>query len=138
MPRIQKSKYHLIREGGGQMKEGKVRDEVHAFLLLCLHQLDGPPPPPPHTILSAAPSRRKGRRLKSSAPFEVSVRDTGSNRRKKLIRLCPMPSQALFVPPPPTPLLKSFVLNLLHRLYSFHEQKHVKKTNKPPPPCMTV
>lgn len=43
LQRIQKSKYQLIREGGGQMKEGKVRDEVHAFLLLCLHQLYGPP-----------------------------------------------------------------------------------------------
>lgn len=44
--------------------------------------------------------------LKSSTPFEVSVRDIGSNHRKKLIRLCRIPLLALFVSQPP----KSFVL----------------------------
>lgn len=110
------------------MKERKVWDEVHAFLLLCLCQLYIPTPPhvPLHyslpTVALAAPSGRKVG-PKSFALFEVSVRDTGSNRRKKLIRLSLIPSPALFVPLP----LKSFVLNLLDRLYSFHEQKPHEK-----------
>lgn len=86
------------------MKEGKVWDEVHAFLLLYLRQLyrpffltlffthSGAGSPVPLKVW-----------LKSFALLEVSVRDSGSNRRKKLIRLSP---PIPFVPPP----LKSFVL----------------------------
>lgn len=89
------------------MKEGKVWDEVHAFLLLYLRQLYRPF----FLTLFFTHSGAGGPvslkvQLKSFAPFEVSVRDTGSNRRKKLIRLRLIPSLALFVPLP----LKSFVL----------------------------
>lgn len=107
------------------MKEGKVWDEVHAFLLLCLHQLYSPFSPWHYslpTVALAAPSRRKVG-LKSYALFEVSVRDTGSNRRKKLIRLCLIPSFVLFVPLS----LKSFVL-FRYTDYILSMNKSCKKT----------
>lgn len=91
LPGIQESKYQPIR--GKWMKEGKVWDGVQAFLLLCLHQLNGPIFHSDYALpIAALPalSHRKVR-LESFALFEVSVRDTGSNHRKKLIspRLIP-------------------------------------------------
>lgn len=62
-------------------------------------------------------------RLKSFTLFEVSVRDTGSSHRKKLIRLCPIPSLTLFVSQP----LKCFVL-FCYANYILSMNKSHKKT----------
>lgn len=110
------------------MKEGKVWDEVHAFLLLYPRQLYGPFSSSHYslpTVALAAASRRKVW-LESFAPFEVSVRDSGSNRRKKLIRLCLIPSLALFVPPPPEVIC--FILFFFYTDYILPVNKSRKKT----------
>lgn len=130
LPGIQESKYHPIR--GKWMKEGKVWDGVQAFLLLCLHQLNSPIFHSDYTLPTAvlpALSHRKVR-LESFALFEVSVRDTGSNRRKKLISPHLIPSLALFVPLP----LKSFVFEFVTQILFSRRTKAMRK----PPPCMTM
>lgn len=101
------------------MKEGKVWDEVHAFLLLYLSQLYRPF----FLTLFFTHSGAGGPVslkiwLKSSAPFEVSVRDTGSCHRKKRITL---PNPIAYTICSTAPEVLCFIL--LHRLYSFHKQK---------------
>lgn len=127
LPGIQESKYQPIR--GKWMKEGKVWDGVQAFLLLCLHQLNSPIFHSDYALPTAAlpaPSHRTVR-LESFALFEVSVRDIGSNRRKKLISPRLIPSLALFVPLP----LKSFVFEFVAQIIF---SRRTKATRKPPPP----
>lgn len=120
----QESEYQPIR--GKWMKEGKVWDGVQASLLLCLHQLNSPIFHSDYTLPTAvlpALTHRKVR-LESFALFEVSVRDTGSNRRKKLISPCPIPSLALFVPLP----LKSFVFEFVTQIIFSRRTKATKRT----------
>lgn len=118
--------------GGKWMKEGKVWDGVQAFLLLCLHHLNSPIFHSDYTLPTAvlpALSHRKVR-LESFALFEVSVRDTGSNHRKKLISPRLIPSLALFVPLP----LKSFVFEFVTQIIFSRRTKGTRK----PPPHMTM
>lgn len=68
--------------------------------------------------------------LESFALFEVSVRDTGSNRRKKFISPCLIPSLALFVPWP----LKSFVFEFVTQIIF---SRRTKARRKPPAPMAT-
>lgn len=130
LPGIQESKYQPIR--GKWMKEGKVRDGVHAFLLLCLHQrivlfftqfILYPQQFCQHRLTEKV-------QLESFALFEVSVRDTGSNRRKKFISPCLIPSLALFVPSP----LKSFVFEFVTQIIF---SRRTKARRIPPAPMAT-
>lgn len=120
---IQESKYQPVR--GKWMEEWKVWDGVHAFLLLCLHQLNSPIFHPDYALPTAvlpALSRRKVW-LESFALFEVSVRDTGSIHRKKLISPRLIPSLALFVPLP----LKSFVFEFVTQIIFSRRTKAKRK-----------
>lgn len=69
-------------------------------------------------------------RLESFALFEVSVRDTESNRRKTFISPCLIPSLALFVPLP----LKSFVFEFVTQILF---SRRTKARRKPPPSMAT-